>query len=472
MLIRRAEIVGGLGLADVRVEDERITAIEAALSPLPGEVVIDARGGALLPGLHDHHIHLLALAAAERSVRCGPPHVRSEAELAAALRAAAEREPADAVIRGVGYHESVAGELDRHAFDRWLPEHAVQVQHRTGALWTVSSALVARLGLDAGVDAPGVERDPTGRATGRLFRLDGWLRERLPRGAAPDLSRVGARLARCGVTGVTDTTPTNGGVELRLLEWAIEQGELRQRLTLMGEPALPVPWSTLVAHGAVKLQLDERALPDLADLAARIASAHTAGRAVAIHAVTRVEMVFATEAFREAGAIPGDRLEHASVAPPEVASLVAELGLTVVTQPNFVRERGDAYRADVEARDQPWLYRCRGWDDLHVPLGGGTDAPFGEPDPWLAMQAAVDRKTASGHVIGSAESVTPERALALFTTSPDAPGGTARRVAPGEVADLCLLDRPWRAARDRLASEDVRATIVAGGVTWDREAAR
>ena len=86
-------------------------------------------------------------------------------------------------------------------------------------------------------------------------------------------------------------------------------------------------------------------------------------------------------------------VEHAAVAPPDVASRLAKLSLTVVTQPNFVRERGDAYLADVEPRDRPWLYRGRGLLEASVPLGGGTDAPFGDPDPWAAMRAAVDRRT-------------------------------------------------------------------------------
>ena len=33
-------------------------------------------------------------------------------------------------LRGTGYHESVAGELDRHALDRWVPARPVRVQHR------------------------------------------------------------------------------------------------------------------------------------------------------------------------------------------------------------------------------------------------------------------------------------------------------------------------------------------------------
>ena len=80
MLIERAEIAGRAPLA-LRIAGERIAEIGPALEPRRGEERLDAAGGALLPGLHDHHLHLLALAAAEGSVRCGPPWVRTRDDL-------------------------------------------------------------------------------------------------------------------------------------------------------------------------------------------------------------------------------------------------------------------------------------------------------------------------------------------------------------------------------------------------------
>ena len=35
------------------------------------------------------------------------------------------------------------------------------------------------------------------------------------------------------------------------------------------------------------------------------------------------------------------------MAPPDAVQLLADLPITVVTQPGFIRERGDAYLADV-----------------------------------------------------------------------------------------------------------------------------
>jgi predicted amidohydrolase YtcJ len=398
-------------------------------------------------------------------VRCGPPQVRDREGLARALRAA---RPVDGWLRGVGYHESVCGALDRALLDALCPEHPLRVQQRSGALWVLNSAGVERLGLDRGADAPGVERDTRGRATGRLLRADAWLRERLGPRPAPDLAAVGRRLASFGVSGVTDATPGNAADELRTFEEALARGALRQRLLVMGGDELPEPGHPLLERGPRKVMLAESELPRFEELVETVARAHAAGRAVAVHCVTRAELVFALEAFRTAGARAGDRIEHAAVTPPELLDALAALPLCVVTQPHFVSERGDAYLCDVEPEQRPWLYRARAFRRAGVALGGGSDAPFGAPDPWLAMRAAVERRSATGQVLGAEEALEPEQALALFSGPPGAPGGPPRRVAPGATADLCLLDRPWAEARRALSSQHVRATWRGGCPVWRR----
>jgi predicted amidohydrolase YtcJ len=471
VLIAGAEIEGTAPL-DVRVAGDTIVEIGAGLEPVGGETVLDAAGGALIPGLHDHHLHLFALAKAASSVRCGPPEVCSPDGLARALATTSgtQRAPDD-WIRGVGYHESVAGELDRARLDALVPDRPVRIQQRSGALWVLNSCAIGRLGLDGGADAPGVERDAAGRATGRLFGLDAWLRERL-RDPIPSLRDVGRRMARYGVTGLTDATVHNGRAELEAFVAAAERGELPQHLLVMGARELPISRCASVERGALKLVLSERELPDLDALRSWIELAHAEGRAVAVHCVTRVELVLAASALAAAGARPGDRIEHAAVAPPDVVRLLAALPVTVVTQPHFIRERGDAYAVDVDERDRPWLYRGRGFLRAGLRLGAGTDAPFGDPDPWLAMRAACERRTASGLVLGPDERLTPERALALFSTRPHAPGELPRRIEAGARADLCLLDRPWSHARLELSSELVAATVAGGALIWVRETTR
>src|SRR5262249_56920050 len=75
-----------------------------------GEESLEATGGTVIPGLHDHHLHLHALAAARASVR-----LDTVRPLAIQLREAAPRP--DGWVRAVGYHESMAGLLDAAALD-------------------------------------------------------------------------------------------------------------------------------------------------------------------------------------------------------------------------------------------------------------------------------------------------------------------------------------------------------------------
>ncbi len=444
MWIVNAEVEGKTGLA-VRVRDGRTT--EIALGPVPAtnEATLDAKGGALLPGLHDHHIHLPALARARCSVSCGPPHVANSGQLRQVLRDA----PGAGWVRGVGYHESVAGVLDRQSLDALCANRPVRIQHRSGKMWFLNSEATRRLRLDS--------------PDGRLFRQDEQLRERLAEefdlgSALADTSRL---LASYGVTSVTETTPSNNRASAA---WYRGLG-LPLHVNLMGDETLD--------DGCLKIMLDDAELPTFDAMRRRIAQAHRRLRPVAIHCVTRTELVFSLAALRETGTIRGDRIEHAAVVDPASLALLhdtpAEAGdLSVVTQPNFIAERGDQYLSDVPAAEHDHLYRCRVYLDAGIPLGGGTDAPFGDADPWAAMHAAVHRRTASGVVIGRAEKLTPEQALALFTTPLHAPGGSPRRVRVGEKADLCLLDQPWAAARSDLSRHRVAATFLGGEPTFRR----
>ena len=468
-LLLRDVVVEGR-LVDVRVSQGVVTEIDRPLAPTPGEDVVDGRRGALLPGLHDHHIHLVALAAAEQAPWVGPPVVNDDGQFTAVLRQADAALAGGEWLRAVGYHESVAGRLDRWRLDALVGGRPVRVQHRTGAEWVLNTPALAAVGLDGigpaadpVADRPGVERDGDGHATGRLRGLDRWLRDRVPPLPAPDLAAVGRRLSRYGVTGVTDATPAPSADDLVPVAEAAAAGALPQRVTVMGGPrlaALEAP-SSLV-RGPVKVVFADYAPPLHDDLVRWIRTAHEAGRPVAVHCVTRPGLTAALAAWDEAGAARGDRIEHGSVVPPDLRGRVAALGLTVVTQPGFVLERGDRYLLEVHPGDLPHLYPCRSLIEAGIPVGGGTDAPFGHPDPWRAIATAVERRTAEGAPLGVREAVSPERALALFLTAPEDPGGERRRVAVGAPADLCLLDGPLSGVLEDPSSSHVALTLHRG----------
>ncbi|MFF1738759.1 amidohydrolase family protein [Streptomyces mirabilis] len=412
MLITDVE-VEGYGRVDVRLGGGRVVGIGRRRA---GRGDVDGRGGALLVGLHDHHVHLAALAAEAASVRVGPAEAGDRDGLVRALR----RGPPGEWVRAVGYHESVAGELDRWALDDFAPDRPVRVQHRSGALWMWNSAALRAAGLDGGGD-------------GRFWRED----ERL-RGFTPpvrlDLRGVGVRAAAYGITGFTNADPHPGQELPELLS------VLPQRLVVMG-----------IGDAPVKLLLDDATLPTPDELAASVAAVRP--RPVAVHCVTRVQLLVTLLALDEAGPVAGDRIEHGSVIPAETLPWLARLGVTVVTQPHFPVERGREYATDVDPDDQAHLYRCRSLAEAGIPLAAGTDAPYGSADPWAVMRAAVERS--------GGEAVDRRAALDLFAGEPQRPS-RARRLTVGAVADLCLLHVPLKEALDLMSADVVRATFVGG----------
>jgi len=187
-----------------------------------------------------------------------------------------------------------------------------------------------------------------------------------------------------------------------------------------------------------------------------------------VHCVTAAELALTLAAFDVAGAAVGDRIEHGGVIPIEAIARLKALGLTVVTQPAFVRERGDRYLAEVEPRDQPDLYRCASLIAAGVPVAFSSDAPYASPDPWAGIAAATRRTTREGRPLGADERVGASEALAMYLG--EAAGGPARRVEVGAPADLCLLANPLKDALAASSAELVRATFIGGRVVFYADA--
>ncbi|PAK28063.1 hypothetical protein CJD44_00900 [Streptomyces sp. alain-838] len=434
---------------DCRVVGGTVAELGTRLARQHGEAVVDGLGGALLPGLADHHVHLGAMAARARSVDAAG---LSRSALGRALAGAAVQ--AGGWVRVIGYDDVAHGALDRPVLDMWRNDVPVKVQHRSGALWVVNSAGLRALGPPP--DSPGVERDAVGLPTGRLWRCDAWLRGRGDE-PPPDLREVGARLASYGITRVTDATPDPGPAEL--LAGAVERGELPQRVMSM---ASAVPTGTGLVVGPVKLVVTDHALPDLADLIGRIRDAHGAGRAVAVHCVTRTALALTLAALDAAGTVPGDRVEHCAVADPAAVGEVAARGLRVVTQPTLVTLRGDDYWDRSEPIDRPDLWRYGSLLRAGVRAAPASDAPYGDPDPWACLRAAAERRTAGGRVLGARERVPPSRVLKAMLAPLADPGGLPRRVVPEAPADLILLDRPLVDALRAPDARHVRLTMIGG----------
>lgn len=354
---------------------------------------MSARDAALIPGLHDHHVHLRSAAASLKSLQVGPPQVTDTEQLRRSL-VAASRKAAGNWVRAFGYHESVAGDLDRYRIDAMVLGVPVRIQHRSGSLWMMNSAGVEAADLEENRH-PGIERDGNGRATGRLWRADHLIRH-LSALSGSDLADLAALAASYGVTGFTDATAGCSSSDLDVLVSAREEGRIPQNLHLMAPTGAELRTTTGVSRGPVKVMLDDDTLPSLDQLTSLVTDIHRSSICVAIHCVTEVQLVLALTALKGAGSCRGDRIEHASLFPTDLDPLANACGVTVVTQPHFIAERGDQYLATLRASQLAMLYRCESLRVAGIPLAAGTDAPFGSLDPWAAIAAATVRQSPSG----------------------------------------------------------------------------
>ncbi|HEY6574202.1 MAG TPA: amidohydrolase family protein, partial [Mycobacterium sp.] len=310
-------------------------------------------------------------------------------------------------------------------------------QHRSGVLWTLNSTGLARVGLPDHPD-------------GRLPSADPNWSNALQR-RETGLAEVSRRLASFGITGVTEATPNLGVEDVVKFAEAHRRGDLLQSVTCLA------PGKRILHDDAL----------DLAELTTWIARRHEAHGGVALHCVTAAQLVVTIAALDSAGMRPGDRIEHAAVVPDDCVADLARLGVLVVTQPNFVAERGDQYLADVPADEHHQLWRVASLLAADVKVVLSTDMPFGDADPWAAMRAAVHRTTAAGAVLGSAERIDARTALQMFLGEADRPTKT-RTVAPGAPANLCVTAAAPDELLRELDADMVAATIIEGSLVFER----
>ena len=464
MLLKNAEILDSEfkpSLTDIRLSDGKVLEL-GLIAPLRNEEVIECKQNLIIPGLNDHHAHLASYAASLNSIKCGPPEIKSPAELKSAL----ENAPGSEWLRGIGFHESVSPKIDRDWLDRYGPNRPIRIQHRSGRLWILNSLGEAIIQQRADSLARH-ERKRLSQAAGKLYDVDELI-SNLTRAEPPPLTTASQILTSYGVTGINDMTPANDPESFNWFNELQMKGDLQQKILMSGRLKLSDCTDTeTLAVGSTKVHLHDNMLPDFEEFVDLIKKSQTQRRGVAVHCVTEVALVFTLAAMRASGYSAGNRIEHASVVPTTLIDQLKELDLAIVTQPNFLHEKGDYYFKEIPAKDHDYLYRCRSLIDADVPLAFGTDMPFGKADPWKAMQAATNRQTLEGHVFNYNERVTPEQALEGFLGTLESPF-KKRKVSINSKADLCLLDAPWDQIRSDLDARHVAHTIIDGEIVYSK----
>lgn len=494
---------------DVLVRDGTVARVGRALAA-DGAEVLDAGGAHLIPGLWDAHAHLdLEAARAARLDTLATTSAEQALEIVA--RAVRDLPASDGplTVQGFGHRLSnwprvpTVAELD--AVTGAIPTVLISGDVHSG--WLNSAALRA-LGLPGADDAsPGapITEDAWFALLDRLDEIPG-SRELRESGYRAVLERMIAQ----GVTGVVDMSWSAGPADWparlaamrsqgaapsliprirtavyrdRLGQW-IEAG-LRTGTALPGAPR-GADGSALITQGPLKVIADgsmgtasahmcapypaalglehPHGIANISrqELSSLMSRAHRAGFEVAIHAIGDAAMNDVAAAFTASGA--RGRLEHAQLLPDDALDepdgalrrLVA-CGVELSVQPAHLVD-------DWAAVGRVWpglAERTYAFADM-VSAGAllhlGSDAPVAPLDPWLAMSAAVGRRTPDGQVWSPDQRLTPEEALAA---SLDGAGA----VRPGSRGDLVLLESsPMGMGAEELAGVRPLATIVAGAL--------
>lgn len=466
--------------------------------------VVDCQGGTVVPGFIDAHLHFRAYVGTLLGIDCRPRRVRSLYELQTLLRQQAQSRSPGQWLVGYGYDDFALAER-RHP-TRWdldvaTSQHPVRLAHRSRHAWALNSLALAQLGITREFVAPPggvVEREAaSGEPTGLLIDMDGYLRERLPSTMTSEAFRQGVRrasqsLLSAGVTTMQDASVTNDLVAYDRFRAWIAHGDLGLHLSLLlGASSLPELVDAGLKSGAgspslhvygIKIRLDEghgTLYPPQDVLNEQVWDAHRQGFPVAIHAVDLPALVSALQAIRLAQErLPcpelHHRLEHCALCPEVCIDELAELHVTVVTQPAFLWHHGPRYLTEIDPAQQPWLYRVKSLLDRGVPVAGSSDAPIVSPHPLEGVQAAVSRLTSDGRIIGPAERVSADEALWLFTQGAAwACGleGDIGSITPGKLANLVVLGAdPTQVPAADIGQIPVLMTLVDGVVRWSVEA--
>ena len=462
MLIKQANLEDGL--KDIRIRGKLIADIAPRLEAEDDEQIIEAQGAALFPGLHDHHIHLNATAAALNSVSCGPPDISTDEQLADALHHAASqlsgkhpRKQSQKWVRGVGYYP-FQGNDEHHMITRdWLdkngPDCPVRIQHRSGRLWIFNTK-----GLDVLRNAGAILDDDV-RHTGHIYDADASIHEALA-SDPQHLSDLINLLLSYGVTGVTEVTPRNAPEDFE--NYLTHSAPLK--MSIMGRPTLceVIDKSTdRVRVGHVKLHYHDHDLPALEALTQEVAQAHALGRGVASHCVTHGELMLTLAAIEAAGPSTKDRIEHAAIVTQDAMEWIKQLNIGVVTQPNFIVARAQAYQQDIGQDMHANLWRLGSFQKNDIPLAAGSDAPFGSFNPWHGIHAATHRPA----MFDDGEALSPEDAVRLYTTEAN-DMRVQRHIKKGAVADLVLMHQNRRALFKNVAKATVSMTLIDGEIVY------
>ena len=470
------------GPMDVFLADGEIADIAPAGALRPRGEVLDAGGRWLIPGLWDHHVHVVQWALVAQRQALG--HAESAAHAARIMGDAPIL--ADGRRIGTGFRDALWADqptlavLDAATGD--VPTYLINAD--VHSVW-LNSAALRREGHEP--DGIGILREaPAFETSRRLNDVDPAVGDRLVTTMAQDAASRGivglvdldmawnesAWERRLG--GGFDTLRVEFGIYPEFLERAIAEG-LRTGDAVRGAASdlARVGPLKVITDGSLGTRTAACSHPYLGDphdhgvlavspeeLLALMTAATGAGLACAIHAIGDIANSHALDAFALTGAV--GTIEHAQLVAHADVPRFARLGVGASVQPEHAVDDRDL--TDTIWADQTALpYPLRSLADTGANLLFGSDAPVSPLDPWAAIAAAVFRTRDGRPAWRPDQGLDAATALAASTHGGSAAGAL---IEPGSRADLALIEKdPLAASEGELRAMTVGATLLAGRVT-------
>ncbi|MGI6357429.1 MAG: amidohydrolase [Bacillota bacterium] len=495
----------------------------------PETEVIDLGGQTVLPGIFDSHNHIVAAGVLLEGVMLFG--VKDIAGMQAAVARRAEQLPKGSWIEGGGWIESQFAEYrlpTRWDLDQAAPDHPVILNRLFGSS-VVNSLALQLAGIDGNTPDPErgqIDRDPrTGEPTGILRNgAQNLVRRVIPQAAVRNqveqieerIKRATAEYVKWGITSVIDPGVTP--LSMRAYHNLRQRGELPLRVQMM--PA----WYGLYATqgkdisqlvdtlgfttgfgdewlnvGPLKMAIDGglgsktamlhdpyidghvSRIPlrlDLEQLESYFRQAIEAGWSVGIHTCGDLAQDIACESFDrvlQALPLPGHRCNiiHGYLPTEKSLEIMARQQLAVSVQPGFTYVEGDIYFDQIEEQRLHRYKPLRTYLERGILVAANSDMTSAHYNPFFGMYAAVTRKTSQGRQLGTAELISREQMLPLFTKNGAWLARQEDRVgtlSPGKLADLIVLsDNILTVPDEKILQLSVRRTMIDGHWVWQDE---
>jgi len=490
----------------------------------PGTEAIDLGGRLVLPGFIDTHIHFHEWALKRNDLQLDS--VTSLDELLVSVHKKAESLQPGHWVLGQGWNESDWPEERMptcELLDRVAPAHPVLLWRCDLHLAAANTAALQLAGIDAASPDPPegiIERDMQGNPTGILRELAINLVRRVVKQPEPEqivdaYQTATEALHRLGITGIHDIRlmdDNDGGSALQAFQKLDQQKMLDLRCWVslpghrvdelidlglrsgFGNDRLRFGHVKFFSDGGVGARtawmvepyLDAACgmpLMDMDVMAREIRKADSAGLSVMVHAIgdrANREVITIFEDLEDqphrAGTFPPQfphRIEHLQVIRPEDIERLKRLPLALgVTPTNLML---DINLIDTALGDKGrWAYSFRQLLDTGLPVMFSSDCPVCDPNPLLAVHAAVTRQRKdgtpqTGWYPDARISVT--EAIQAYTATPAAVHNATElgTIAPQKRADLAVFSENYVSGSPiKILQSQVDMTLFNGRIVHRR----